>query len=67
VILVFQTDERAVNGKIEARFLSWPITSCLLVIQEQSGNHVRQADFLLPIGFSREVRSEPFGQIITKI
>jgi hypothetical protein len=31
VILVFQTDERAVNGKIEARFLSWPITSCLLV------------------------------------
>src|SRR5215813_2106172 len=30
VILVFQTDERAV-WKIEARFLSWPITSCLPV------------------------------------
>jgi len=36
VILVFQTDERAVNGKIEARFLSWPITSCLLVTRAQS-------------------------------
>src|SRR5215831_9188572 len=36
VILVFQTDERAVNGKIEARFLSWPITSCLPVIRQMT-------------------------------
>jgi hypothetical protein len=35
VIRVIQTDERAVNEKIEARFLLWP-TSGLLVIRSQS-------------------------------
>src|SRR5215831_11003830 len=43
VILVFRTDERAVNRKIEARFLSWPITSCLPVIQARR----REVCFLL--------------------
>jgi hypothetical protein len=43
VIRVIQTDERAVNEKIEARFLSWPITSGLLVIQRQG----RESPFTL--------------------
>jgi hypothetical protein len=33
VIRVIQTDERAANEKIEARFLSWPNTSGLPVIR----------------------------------